>query len=61
MSDLRRYVRERAARDAEFAEGLEEGYAEFKARVLLLQAKEEGELTLKAPADPPKPRSRHPK
>lgn len=45
MSDLSRYVRNRAARDPEFAEGLEEGYQDFKVGVLLRQAREEAGLT----------------
>jgi hypothetical protein len=38
MSDLKRYIQERAARDPEFAEGFEEGYTDFKIGVLLRQA-----------------------
>jgi len=45
MSDLARYGMERAARDPEFAEGLEGGYEEFKVGVLLRQAREEAGLT----------------
>jgi hypothetical protein len=45
MSDLQRYVQERAARDPEFAEGLEEGYTDFKIGVLLRQARERAGLT----------------
>ena len=37
MSDLTKYVKARAARDAEFADGLESGYAEFKVDALLRQ------------------------
>lgn len=59
MSDLDHYIRTRAAHDAEFAEGLDDGYEAFEARVLLRQAREEVERTRKAAADPPKPRSRH--
>ena len=44
MSDLTKYTQARAARDPEFADGLETGYAEFKVGVLLLQAREMGEL-----------------
>lgn len=39
MSDLTRYSRARAARDPEFAEGLEAGYQDFKIGVLLRQAR----------------------
>jgi HTH-type transcriptional regulator / antitoxin HipB len=45
MSDLARYTKERAARDPEFAGGLESGYEEFKVGVLLRQAREEAGLT----------------
>jgi hypothetical protein len=59
MSVLDHYIRTRSARDAEFAEGLEDGYEAFKARVLLMQADEERELTPEAPTIPKKARSRH--
>src|SRR5215218_4040061 len=45
MSDLTRYVRARAARDPEFAEGLEAGYADLKIGTLLRQAREKAGLT----------------
>jgi HTH-type transcriptional regulator / antitoxin HipB len=45
MSDLTQYTTKRAARDPEFAEGLESGYEEFKVGVLLRQAREEAGLT----------------
>ncbi len=45
MSDLSRYTRERAARDPDFADGLENGYADFKVGVLLRQAREQAGLT----------------
>ena len=45
MSDLTRYSRARAARDPEFAEGLEAGYQDFKIGVLLRQARERAGLT----------------
>ena len=32
MSDVKRYVQQRAERDAEFAENYEVGYADFKKR-----------------------------
>jgi hypothetical protein len=38
MTDLSRYSHERAARDAEFAEGLESGYEDFKLGVLQEEA-----------------------
>jgi hypothetical protein len=34
MTELSRYSQERAARDAEFAEGLESGYEDFRLDVL---------------------------
>lgn len=45
MSDLSRYTQARAVRDAEFADGLESGYADFRIGVLLRQAREEAGLT----------------
>ena len=45
MSDLTEYVRARAARDPEFAEGFEEGYADFKIGAMLRQAREQAGLT----------------
>lgn len=45
MSDLRNYTAARAQWDAEFAEGLETGYADFKIGVLLRQAREDAGLT----------------
>ena len=45
MSDLKRYVEKRKARDAEFAENYETGYLGFKIGVLLRKAREEAGLT----------------
>jgi HTH-type transcriptional regulator / antitoxin HipB len=45
MSDLTRYTQSRAARDPEFAEGLEAGYEEFKIGALLRQARERSGIT----------------
>ena len=45
MSDLTKYVGARAARDPEFAEGLEAGYADLKIGILLRQAREQAGLT----------------
>jgi len=45
MSDVTRYTRARAARDQEFAENLEPGYAELKVDALLRQAREHAGLT----------------
>jgi hypothetical protein len=44
MSDLTKYVRTRAARDPEFAESFEAGYADFKVGALLRQAYEKPRL-----------------
>lgn len=38
MSDLQDYIKQRKARDAEFANGFDSGYEQFKIRVLLKQA-----------------------
>lgn len=40
MSDLTKYIQTRAAREPEFADGLEAGYTAFKARALRRQARE---------------------
>lgn len=45
MSDLTRYTRSRAARDPEFAKGLESGYEELKIGTLLRQARERAGIT----------------
>lgn len=45
MSDVKRYVRERAERDPEFAENYEIGYADFRIGVILRQAREAAGLT----------------
>jgi len=45
MSDLTKYAQTRAARDPEFAEGLETGYTDFKVGALLRQAREKAGLT----------------
>lgn len=45
MSDVKRYIEERAARDGEFAENFEEGYADFKIGIMLRQAREAAGLT----------------
>jgi len=51
MSDLTKYVRTRAARDPQFAEGLEVGYADLKIGILLRQAREMAGLTQEEVAD----------
>ncbi|HWM93732.1 MAG TPA: helix-turn-helix transcriptional regulator [Thermoanaerobaculia bacterium] len=45
MSDLTKYAKSRAARDPEFADGLDSGYADFKVGALLRQAREKAGLT----------------
>jgi HTH-type transcriptional regulator / antitoxin HipB len=45
MSDLQKYIAKRSQRDAEFEEGYEAGYADFKIGVLLRQAREDAGLT----------------
>jgi DNA-binding XRE family transcriptional regulator len=45
MSDLRKYIDKRKRRDPEFAEGFEEGYANFKMGVILKQAREKAGMT----------------
>lgn len=45
MSDLQHYIDKRIARDPEFAEGIEDGYTNFKLGVLLRQAREAAGLT----------------
>ncbi len=45
MSDLQKYIKERAAYDIEFAQDFDEGYADFKLGILLRQAREKAGLT----------------
>jgi transcriptional regulator with XRE-family HTH domain len=45
MSELNRYIQERAERDAEFADHFDAGYADFKIGVILRQAREAAGLT----------------
>ena len=45
MSDLKKYISNRKAVDAEFNENYEEGYQAFKIGVLLRQAREASGLT----------------
>jgi DNA-binding XRE family transcriptional regulator len=45
MNDVKRYIEKRIQSDAEFADGLELGYANFKIGVLLRQARESAGLT----------------
>ena len=45
MSDVKRYIQERAEREPEFAQNYEAGYADFKIGVILRQARESAGLT----------------
>jgi ribosome-binding protein aMBF1 (putative translation factor) len=45
MSDVKRYIKNRAERDPEFAENYEVGYADFEIGVILRQAREAAGLT----------------
>jgi len=45
MSDVKRYVQNRAKRDPEFAENYDSGYSDFKIGVVLRQAREAAGLT----------------
>ena len=45
MSDLQKYINRRKRRDAEFAEGFEAGYSNFKVGILLKQAREKAGMT----------------
>lgn len=45
MNDLQKYVDTRMSEDVEFADGYDEGYANFKLGVLLRQLREATELT----------------
>ncbi len=45
MSDVKKYVRKRKAKDPEFAEDFDSGYEQFKIGVMLKQAREEAGIT----------------
>lgn len=45
MSDVQRYIKKRVKADAEFGDGFEVGYANFKIGVILRQAREAAGLT----------------
>lgn len=45
MSEVKRYIEKRVRSDAEFAEGFEIGYANFRIGVVLRQAREAAGLT----------------
>lgn len=45
MSDVKRYIQKRSAKDRAFAENFDPGYADFKIGVVLRQARESAGLT----------------
>ena len=45
MSDLKKYVKKRKAKDVAFAKNYESGYTDFKLGVMLRQARESAGLT----------------
>jgi HTH-type transcriptional regulator/antitoxin HipB len=45
MSDVKRYVKKRKARDPEFAKDFDSGYEQFKIGVMLKKAREEAGIT----------------
>ncbi|OGV75077.1 MAG: transcriptional regulator [Lentisphaerae bacterium RIFOXYA12_64_32] len=45
MSDLQKYIKERKARDPEFARGFDSGYEQFKIGAMLKQARVEAGVT----------------
>lgn len=45
MSDLKRYISKRKARDSDFAKGFDTGYEQFKIGVMLKQARLEAGIT----------------
>ena len=45
MSDLEKYIKKRQRRDAQYAQGFEVGYSNFKVGVLLRQARERAGMT----------------
>ena len=45
MKDLEKYIDRRKRRDAEFSEGFDAGYSNFKVGVLLKQARERAGMT----------------
>lgn len=45
MSDREKYITKRKRRDAQFAEGFEVGYSNFKVGVMLKQAREKAGMT----------------
>ena len=45
MDDLEKYITKRKKRDLKFAEGFDEGFAEFKIGIMLRQAREKAGLS----------------
>ena len=45
MSDLKKYIKKRKKVDPEFADGYDEGYAQFKFGVLLQMSREQAGMT----------------
>ena len=45
MSDVRKYIKKRKAKDSEFAKDFDSGYEQFKIGVMLKQAREEAGIT----------------
>ncbi len=51
MSDLKKYIEKRKARDKVFAEDYEEGYNDFKIGVMIKEARQQAGLTQKQLAE----------
>ena len=51
MSDVKRYIEKRKARDPEFAKDFDSGYEQFKIGVMLKQAREDAGMTQEELAD----------
>ncbi len=51
MSDLKKYINKRKARDKSFAENYEEGYHYFRIGVMIREAREQAGLTQKQLAE----------
>ena len=45
MSDVEKYIKKRKRRDAQFADGFEVGYSNFKIGIMLKQAREKAGMT----------------
>lgn len=50
MSDLKKYIQQRAERDTEFAENYDQGFEDFRIGVVLRQAREQAGYTQEAVA-----------